>query len=84
MTAQTKIEKDIEAILKQGQDPKAFRQGLAKMHGVSVTEIDALIGQAGQVRVVDAETVAVERLHQDAIDAKAHPAAYRRYEHEED
>ena len=80
--SETKAMQDIRAILTQGGDPAQYRSGLASRSGLTVEAIDALIAAAGPARIVDAETVAQERLAEDRRLART--SAYRTYQHEEE
>ena len=81
----TRLETDVRAILDQGGNPAAYRQGLASRHGVTVDVVDATIAAIGGTpREVDAETVAQERLDHDRHMTKQDPAAARAYNHDEE
>lgn len=78
----SKAEAAVKAVLAQGGDPRAYRLGLAAHAGVAVEVIDEIIATAGAPRVVDAETVAQERLAEDRRMARSVAAIARNHEEE--
>lgn len=78
----TRIEADIRSILSQGRNPVEYANGLAAVRGVSREVVEAAIAAvAGTPRVVDAETVAQERL---VADRRMHPVSRLSYNHEQE
>ena len=82
MMMTTTLHAGIAYMLRQGADLSKFRTALASRFGVNLEEVDAAIAAAGPTRIVNAETVAQERLAEER--RYRHTSAYRRFHHEED
>ena len=80
-------EATIVRIAGQGQDPRAYRRGLADACRVAVETIDAIIARhqmaTGDDRI-SAEDAAQQTLARQRQERRADPAAARLAEHEED
>ena len=80
------IETMVAKMIRDGQDPVAYRLGLAEAYGVTAEQIDAIIIaiKAGPaIAQISPEAVAQERLSEQRRARKVDPRGARRFDHEE-
>jgi hypothetical protein len=80
---QTALKAAIEACVAQGQDPRRYRDGLARRFGSDLDTVDALIKSVWDGSVMHPEDAAQAALRYERTAAQSDPQAARDWAHEE-
>lgn len=81
-TTRTQIKADVQQLLRQGPGAEKFYAALARMHHVSLEEVQEIAAECGPARNIGAEQAAQEQVA--SMRRASRTAAYRAYNHLED